>query len=75
MKIFSPSSLVLFLLQPVHNHYHLFVEELTDVTELQRLIKDQGVAIVTEADEISTGPPSFMIVDPDGNPILFDQHR
>jgi catechol 2,3-dioxygenase-like lactoylglutathione lyase family enzyme len=51
------------------------LEDFTDVRELQRLIKNQGVAIVTEADENSTGPASFIIVDPDGNPILFDQHR
>jgi len=51
------------------------LDDFTDVRELKRKLKDQGVAIVTEADEISTGPASFMIVDPDGNPILIDQHR
>jgi len=48
--------------------------EFTDVRELQRRLKDHGVAIVTEADESSTGPAAFVIVDPDGNPILVDQH-
>jgi catechol 2,3-dioxygenase-like lactoylglutathione lyase family enzyme len=46
----------------------------TDVRELQRQLKAQGVAFVSEADESTTGPASFMILDPDGNPILVDQH-
>ncbi len=47
----------------------------TDVRELQRQLKAKGVKLQTEADENSTGPASFMAVDPDGNPILVDQHR
>ncbi len=50
------------------------LETFTDVRELQRQLKDHGVNIITEADESSTGPASFMIVDPDGNTILVDQH-
>jgi predicted enzyme related to lactoylglutathione lyase len=46
----------------------------TDVRELQRRIKAQGVTFQTEADETTTGPGSFVAVDPDGNPILVDQH-
>jgi catechol 2,3-dioxygenase-like lactoylglutathione lyase family enzyme len=46
----------------------------TDVRELQRQLKAQGVQFVTEADETTTGPASFIAVDPDGNPILVDQH-
>ena len=46
----------------------------SDVRDLQRQLKAKGVALQTEADETSTGPASFMIVDPDGNPILIDQH-
>lgn len=46
----------------------------TDVRDLQRQLKTQGVQLATEADETSTGPASFMAVDPDGNPILVDQH-
>ncbi len=49
--------------------------EFTDVRELQRRLKAQGVELAMEADESTTGPASFMVVDPDGNPILFDQHR
>ena len=50
------------------------LENFTDVRELQRQLKYQGVELVSEADESSTGPASFMIVDPDGNMILVDQH-
>ncbi len=46
----------------------------TDIRELQRQLKAQGVALATEADETTTGPASFMAIDPDGNPLLFDQH-
>lgn len=46
----------------------------TDIRELQRQLKTQGVAFQTEADESTTGPASFIAVDPDGNPILVDQH-
>ena len=46
----------------------------TDVRELQRRLKAQGVTFASEADETSTGPASFVVVDPDGNPVLFDQH-
>jgi extradiol dioxygenase family protein len=45
-----------------------------DVRDLQRQLKAKGVAFQTEADETSTGPASFMVIDPDGNPILVDQH-
>lgn len=48
--------------------------EFTDVRELQRQLKGRGVALISEADEDSTGPASFMMVDPDGNTILVDQH-
>ncbi len=50
------------------------LEEFTDVRELQRLLKDRGVNMVSEADESTAGPASFVVVDPDGNTILVDQH-
>ncbi len=46
----------------------------TDIRELQKHLKAQGIAFDTEADEDGTGPASFVIIDPDGNPILVDQH-
>lgn len=50
------------------------LDKFTDVRELQRQLKAQGVTFATEADETTTGPASFVAVDPDGNPILVDQH-
>lgn len=50
------------------------VDTFTDVRELQRQLKAQGVELQSEADENTTGPASFMTVDPDGNTILVDQH-
>ena len=49
-------------------------EDFTDIRELQRQLKAKDVSMITEADENSTGPASFMVLDPDGNPILVDQH-
>jgi catechol 2,3-dioxygenase-like lactoylglutathione lyase family enzyme len=46
----------------------------TDVRALQRELKAKGVELATEADESTTGPASFVVLDPDGNPILVDQH-
>jgi len=46
----------------------------TDVRDLQRRLKAQGVQLLQEADESTAGPASFIAVDPDGNPILVDQH-
>jgi catechol 2,3-dioxygenase-like lactoylglutathione lyase family enzyme len=50
------------------------VAPFTDVRELQRQLKAQGVAFVNEVDESGPGPGSFIIEDPDGNPIIVDQH-
>jgi catechol 2,3-dioxygenase-like lactoylglutathione lyase family enzyme len=50
------------------------LESFTDIRELQRQLKAQGVALAQEADETTTGPASFVAVDPDGNTILVDQH-
>ncbi|MFS2134404.1 VOC family protein [Duganella sp. Dugasp56] len=46
----------------------------TDVREIQRQLKEQGVALASEADETTTGPASIIVIDPDGNPVLIDQH-
>jgi predicted lactoylglutathione lyase len=50
------------------------LEGFTDVRELQRRLRSSGIEPVTPADESTTGPGSFIVVDPDGNPILVDQH-
>lgn len=46
----------------------------TDVRDLQRALRARGVNPVQAADETTRGPGSFVLVDPDGNPILVDQH-
>ena len=50
------------------------LNKFTDVRKLQRQLKDRDVEFISEADDNSTGPASFMVVDPDGNTILVDQH-
>lgn len=50
------------------------LSEFTDIRELQRTLKERGVSMTMEADESTTGPASVMMVDPDGNTILIDQH-
>lgn len=51
------------------------IDEFTDVRALQRQLKQLGITMITEADESTAGPASFMLSDPDGNTILVDQHR
>jgi catechol 2,3-dioxygenase-like lactoylglutathione lyase family enzyme len=50
------------------------LDTFTDVRELQRQLKAQGIQFESAVDEHTTGPGSFIVMDPDGNPILFDQH-
>lgn len=50
------------------------LEEFTDVREHQKRLKAAGLTMQTEADEDATGPGSCVVIDPDGNPILIDQH-
>jgi catechol 2,3-dioxygenase-like lactoylglutathione lyase family enzyme len=50
------------------------LDSYTDVRELQKSLKSKGLAFANEADEDSEGPASFVLVDPDGNAILVDQH-
>ena len=50
------------------------LDSFADVRELQRELKAKGMQLASEADEDSKGPASFVVLDPDGNPILVDQH-
>ena len=50
------------------------IDSYTDVRDLQQALKAQGITIENEADESTTGPASFAVIDPDGNPVLIDQH-
>ena len=51
------------------------LEDFTDIRDIQKYLKEQGLPLMTEADESGSGPASFTLEDPDGNAILFDQHR
>jgi len=51
------------------------VDPFMDVRELQEALRKQGIPFITEVGPDSEGPGSFIIEDPDGNPILMDQHR
>ncbi|MNY80543.1 hypothetical protein D3C86_2216320 [compost metagenome] len=46
----------------------------SDVRQLQRQLEEKGVVLAARADEASTGPAYIIAIDPDGNPILIDQH-
>lgn len=50
------------------------LKEFDDVRAIQTKLKERGIKPVMEADAESQGPASFVVVDPDGNTILFDQH-
>lgn len=51
------------------------LDSFQDVREIQGRLRSQGIALESEADETTQGPASCMVIDPDGNPILIDQHR
>ncbi|WP_405442583.1 VOC family protein [Streptomyces avidinii] len=50
------------------------LDSFTDIRDVQRQLKTRGVEFLTEVDESGAGPGSFLVLDPDGNPVLFDQH-
>ncbi len=50
------------------------LEDFTDIRNIQKQLKSEGIPLASEADENGSGPASLMIIDPDGNPILIDQH-
>lgn len=51
------------------------LQNFTDIREIQKQLKAKGIEFSQKADENSTGPASFVVLDPDGNSILVDQHR
>ena len=59
---------------PGWDHQGQALPDFDDVRDLQKSLKSQGVTLLAEADESSTGVAHFMLLDPDGNPILVDQH-
>ena len=50
------------------------LDSFEDIRAIQNRLMSEGLKLETEVDETTTGPASFMLLDPDGNPILFDQH-
>jgi catechol 2,3-dioxygenase-like lactoylglutathione lyase family enzyme len=50
------------------------LQDFDDVRAIQRTLRSRGLALAPEANEATTGPASLMVIDPDGNPILIDQH-
>jgi hypothetical protein len=50
------------------------LESFMDIREIQKELKAQGLILNSEADESTVGPASIVLTDPDGNPILLDQH-
>lgn len=51
------------------------LDEFEDVRKIQSSLQDKGLTLERKADPASSGPASIVLVDPDGNPILIDQHR
>ena len=64
----------IFTFNPGWNNNAEPLEDFTDIREIQRQLKEQEVPLISEADETTSGPASFMLNDPDGNMILVDQH-
>ena len=59
---------------PGWDHQAKPLESFADVRAVQRQLKEAGMELISEADESTEGPASFLLMDPDGNPILVDQH-
>lgn len=51
------------------------LEDFDDVRSIQKRLKTDGITLIKEADETTTGPEYITLTDPDGNNILIDQHR
>jgi catechol 2,3-dioxygenase-like lactoylglutathione lyase family enzyme len=64
----------LLTFNPGWDHQRATLQDFDDVRTIQKSLQDQGLSLTTQADESSTGPAYFELIDPDGNPILVDQH-
>ena len=67
-----PKNMLTF--NPGWNQQAEAIKEFEDVREIQKRLEASGVKLTTKADPASTGPASLVMVDPDGNPVLIDQH-
>jgi catechol 2,3-dioxygenase-like lactoylglutathione lyase family enzyme len=63
-----------FTFNPGWNSQAQPLKDFEDVREIQRSLRASGLTLTSEADESTTGPASLSLIDPDGNPILIDQH-
>ena len=59
---------------PGWDHASNALADFDDVRDIQKSLKSQCLSLLSQADESSTGPASLLLFDPDGNPILIDQH-
>ncbi len=50
------------------------LDEFDDIREIQKNLKTNGLDLQKQADESTSGPASAVLIDPDGNQILIDQH-
>ncbi|WP_282031510.1 VOC family protein [Winogradskyella eximia] len=50
------------------------LEKFDDVRTIQKHLKSKNITLEHQADETTSGPASFVVLDPDGNAILIDQH-
>jgi lactoylglutathione lyase len=64
----------LMTFNPGWNHKKETPKDFMDVRKIQAQLEKNGIKPTTRADPASTGPASFVVADPDGNTILFDQH-
>jgi catechol 2,3-dioxygenase-like lactoylglutathione lyase family enzyme len=64
----------LLTFNPGWNSQAELLKKFEDIREIQRSLKASGLALASEADESTAGPTSLTLIDPDGNPILIDQH-
>lgn len=51
------------------------IDDFDDVRVIQKSLREEGLNFESEVEETGKGPGSFVVIDPDGNPILVDQHR
>ncbi|PYG99511.1 VOC family protein [Arthrobacter stackebrandtii] len=59
---------------PGWDHEAQALPHFTDVRDIQRTLREAGIEFEVAADESGTGPASFIVLDPDGNPVIVDQH-
>ncbi len=59
---------------PGWDHNAQKIDNFDDVRAIQKHLLKNGIAIENKADESTSGPANLVVIDPDGNTILLDQH-